>query len=658
MQIRDFLPRPGGPCLLVGLALFVTAVGPGAVQAQPAPAVEELERALNELLPPSDMTEEYTKALADRAKRLKRLTDDASQLQSLGDMTQALLLQNWGDDKTSAITTAPESMKVDRDAREALLMRFRDAVKREIRAGQEARDPSLRAAVATFIGEYGASARSGFLGARRGNKLLIDDMPWFTEILADLAEKDKAPEVRAAAAGALAKLQSDPTKENTPRNDDLEVPVTLPVTVPALRSMIRDPDPMVRAAAVAALRDLLRSTRAPERSGYAISPPVEPARENLVEFGTQVARAAGQALAAGDRERQVRRLAAEALLQVASSLNSHLRTADILNVARIHNQLQPVADVLWEQTAALSRAARDPDADVRFTAIRALEEMGEVRLHWVHPELLPVPPIENKPAKPATPPRAEATPDELSNITLAYAAAVAQPARAGDEPAPLSDAIPALVDGLSDENLRNRLAAIDALETITARTGEQTLAQELGKEPVASAARALTRALSDRDRFVRWAAARTLGKMAPIDDAENGPRVTQGAVSGLARLLSDPDPDVRLRVAVALEHFGKGARDAVPALAVAVSRGDLEARIAAAHAIEIIGGSPDQAVPALAAGLTESNVRLRRAMAEALASYGADARAARPELTRALQDSDAEVRRLAADALLRIGARR
>jgi HEAT repeat protein len=643
----------------VGLALFITAVGPGAVLAQPAPAVEALERALNDPLPPSDMTEEYIKALAERAKNLKRLTDDASPLQSLGDMAQALLLQNWGDDKTSAITTAPESLKVDRDAREALLMRFRDGVKKEIRAGREARDPSLRAAVATFVGEYGASARSGFLGARRGNKLLIDDMPWFTEVLADLAENDTAPVVRAAAAGALAKLQSDPTKENTPRNDDLELPVTLPVTVPALRSMIRDPDPVVRSAAVAALRDLLRSTRAPERSGYAISPPVEPARENLVEFGTQVARAAGQALAAGDRERQVRRLAAEALLQVASSLNSHLRTADVLNVARIHSQLRPVADVLWEQTSALNRAARDPDADVRYAALRALEEMGDVRLHWVHPELLPVPPaIENKPAKPATPPRAAATPDELSNITLAYAAALAQPARPREEPAPLSDAIPALVDGLADENLRNRLTAIDALETITARTGEQTLAQELGKEPVAAAAKGLTRALSDRDRFVRWAAARTLGKMAPIDDAENGPRVTQGAVSGLARLLSDPDPDVRLRVAVALEHFGKGARDAVPALAVAASRGDLEARIAAAHAIEIIGGSPAEAVPALAAGLSEPNVRLRRAMAEALDSYGADARAARPALTKALLDPDAEVRRLAADTLLRIGAQK
>src|SRR5262249_55903087 len=157
---------------------------------------------------------------------------------------------------------------------------------------------------------------------------------------------------------------------------------------------------------------------------------------------------------------------------------------------------------------------------------------------------------------------------------------------------------------LQTGTLPDRLAAIDALETITARDPEapmpRTLASDLGKEPTADAARALTQALSDQNRFVRWAATRTLGKMAPLDDAADGKNVEQGAVNGLTRLVSDVDPDVRLRGAVALAQFGEAARPAVPALADASIRGDVPARIAATVAIEWIGGSPNAAVPALA----------------------------------------------------------
>ncbi len=202
--------------------------------------------------------------------------------------------------------------------------------------------------------------------------------------------------------------------------------------------------------------------------------------------------------------------------------------------------------------------------------------------------------------------------------------------------------------------MTNRLAAVDALEAITARTGDQTVGQELGKDSAATAAKALTRALSDPNRFVRWAAGRTLGKMAPLDDVDSDHGVEQGAVAGLVRVLGDPNPDVRLRIAIALERFGKAACAAAPALALAASRGDLEARIAASHALEVIGGSPEVAVPALAAGLRDPNVRLRRSSAEALAAYGTQARPAQAALNRSLRDTDPEVRRLASDALIKI----
>ncbi|HZT80815.1 MAG TPA: hypothetical protein VFA26_11355, partial [Gemmataceae bacterium] len=353
MQMRKNRFRPGGWLLLCGAALLATALGPAPqARAQQSPPVEALERALNEPLPPPDLADEFNKALQERAKTLKSLSE---QLKTLGDMSQALLLQNWGDDRP-AITGVADSSKVDRDARDALLRRFAGAVQADIKAGDEEHDPDLQAAVATMVGEFAASARSGFLGARRGNRLLVEGLPQFTRSMAGLAESDRPAEVRAAAASALAKLQSDPVKEGPPPKEDVVEPaVTVPVTVPALRSMLKARDPEVRRAGARALGDLLRGTRAADRGGFAATPIVEPSRENLVQFGPQVAQAAGSALAAGDDDADVRRLLAEDLLQVASTLNTKLRSAE--TITTLHRQLRPVANAVWDQTGALTRAS-------------------------------------------------------------------------------------------------------------------------------------------------------------------------------------------------------------------------------------------------------------------------------------------------------------
>jgi HEAT repeat protein len=656
MQIRNTLIRRGSPLLLLGAALLLAAFGPApAARAEQSRAVQAVDDALKELLPPPDLADEYKKALDERAKTLKKLTDDNSPLNTLGDMAEALLLQTWGDDRLS-FTGGADSSAVDRAAREALLKRLLNGVKADLKWGEDNHDPDLRAAVVTLVGEFGASARSGYLGARRGNRLLVEGLPQFTQVIANLADRDRSPEVRIASASALAKLQSDPLVDATQvRPPEADVTPPRPVTIPAQRPLLKDPNVEVRRAAARALGDVLRGTRAADRGGYASSPVVEPSRENLVSFGPQVARLAGSVLADTETDPEVRRLCADALLQVGTSLNTKLRSAEL--VATLHKQFRPVVDALWEQTAALSKASRDADPEVRRMALRVLEEMGDVRVHWVHPETLPVAPIPEirPPLKPG--PRTQAAPAGMGEVQLTYLAQPA-PAKAPGEPPPLGDAIPALMRALQDPEVRIRLAAVDALEAITARTGNDTLAQEMGKGPAAAAARGLTRALTDPDRFVRWAAARTLGKTAPLNDAQDGPQVEAAAVAGLARLLSDRDPDVRLRTALALEHFGKAAQSAVPALAVAASRGDLEARISASHAIEMIGGHAAEAVPALALGLTDPSVRLRRTVASALDAYGADARQARPALNRALADDDPEVRRLVSNALIKIGTRR
>ncbi len=648
MQIRNIFARRAGPPFVAALALFLGLLAPAARGQQPvSPAVESVRRALRQQLLPTDDPKELQKELDERKATLAQLTDDKSKLQDLGDMAQALLLSEWRD----SLTASPEVIKVDRDAYKALVARYIGAMRDSLKSA--AKQPPIRAAVVTMVGEFGASARSGISG-QRGNTLLIEDMPRFTEVVADVAKDDPSPEPRVAAAAALAKLQSDPFKDNAPQ----------PVTVPALESMLKSSDVSVRRAGALGLGDLLRGTRSADRGGYAASPVVEPGPGNLTQFGPQVAKAAGAVLGGNEPDADVRRLAADALVQVGSTLKAKLRPAN--PDPELHPLMRPVVDALWGQTAAIDKATRDDDPRVRHTALRALEEMGDARSFWLAPASEPLrnpPPLDKPRGGSVKPPRLTLLPQDAamsSDLTLTTAMTQAEPVKPKGDPASLSEAIPSLVASLSDPRVRNRLAALDALETIASATTEQrTLAQDLGPKSAAEAVRGVTRALSDSDRFVRWAAARTLGEMSPLGDVENGESVERGAIGGLARLLSDDDPDVRMRGALALEKFGKAARAAVPALARAANdRGDLEARISAAHAMQVIGGHAAEAVPALAIDLGDSDVRLRRTAAEALSSYGADAAPAEPALNKALFDSDPEVRRLAAEALLKLGKKR
>src|SRR5262249_12389221 len=137
----------------------------------------------------------------------------------------------------------------------------------------------------------------------------------------------------------------------------------------------------------------------------------------------------------------------------------------------------------------------------------------------------------------------------------------------------------ALAAAMQDTDVRARRGAIDVLESLGAAA--------------APAAGALVVALADPDRFVRWAAARTLGKISPVE--------AKSAVPGLVKLLDDPDLDLRLAAAASLDHYGPAARTAVPDLIRTVSASDAELRIAAIRALAAVG-SPEanMAIPALA----------------------------------------------------------
>jgi hypothetical protein len=178
-----------------------------------------------------------------------------------------------------------------------------------------------------------------------------------------------------------------------------------------------------------------------------------------------------------------------------------------------------------------------------------------------------------------------------------------------------------------------RRAAIDVLEMLGPSA-----------EP---AAPAIVRALGDPDRFVRWSAARTLGKIGPIQ--------ASSAVPALGKLLQDADSDLRLAAAGALEHYGPAARSAVPLLVHALEASDAEFQVRVLHTLASIGHPyADAALDAIQTALSDSDARVRQAAAEALGEFGSAAGAARPALLKALGDKVLEVQKAAGDALLKI----
>src|SRR5262249_54289137 len=147
---------------------------------------------------------------------------------------------------------------------------------------------------------------------------------------------------------------------------------------------------------------------------------------------------------------------------------------------------------------------------------------------------------------------------------------------------------------------------------------------------------------SDPDRFVRWAATRTLGKIGPVE--------LDVVLPGLIALLCDPDLDLRLVSATTLQYYGEKAAAAVPALTQVVNKGDVEIRVRAIEALGGIGQAAVEAVPALVQALGHSDPRVRFAAASLLGrlKIGGDAKTTVvAALRRLLEDPKEEVRRAA-----------
>jgi HEAT repeat protein len=161
----------------------------------------------------------------------------------------------------------------------------------------------------------------------------------------------------------------------------------------------------------------------------------------------------------------------------------------------------------------------------------------------------------------------------------------------------------------------------------------------------------IIRATQDSSLFVRWVAARTLGKMLPNQPKENE---QADALKALARLLSDTDIDVRLAALAALQRWGEYGVGASEAVIACVNRGDVDSRLAAIATLEAIKSDPNPATTVLVEALGQEDFRVRRAAAATLGRMGEKAKAAVPALEKVLLDPDPELRRLASEAILAI----
>jgi HEAT repeat protein len=571
---------------VVRLALPAALLGVGVATALSAEAPD----------PVAELREELRRPVPEEPRALRayeaRLLACAKRVVRPGDLCAALMLGEWraggGGPRVPPGRGGPPEVQLK--VRKEMAGRFQEALRQLLRKGDRVR----RLAALTLVGELADAESAGAAeeGPEEGGGAPGSTTAPLAPDLVGLLGSEKDAAVRVGAVKALCKLRPEPE-----------------VLTPPLRKALGAKAVSERRAAAEGLGGLL-TARPREAHAWAW----------VLQAGPRLVPLAGRGLK--DEDAVVRRRCLGAIRQAARGLEQGIpqpsgwgrawglpdpgekgaEAAHRQFAAEVWDRLAPLARSLNGQTPAVTRCLKDPDLSVCLAAHGALETIVTAR-----------------------------------HRLLQLAASLPRP-RKGEKGAvdfkdaldKGADAVPQLVGSLGHKEVRVRLASLYVLETLGAAA--------------APAADGLARALSDKDPFVRWGAARALANMAPHGAAS--------AVPALAKVLDDDSRDVRVTAAVALRRYGGSAGPAVGALADVVRRGDAQMRVLAIRALEAVGKGARPAVPALVKALSTEETAVRAAAARALGRLGAADRSARAALLKALDDPDADVRRAAGGALL------
>jgi hypothetical protein len=669
---KAFVQGPWPRAAVVGVLLLgLAGAGPAFAAGRrfPTDPVEDLRQALR-----TDRDVQGAGALKFRRENLARYAD---RITNLGDLGRALLLREWRGESLD-----PQAAQVDQDVWTSIARRFGQGIRQALHSG----DAERARAAATLLAEMSTAVQAA--GLRTGD--VEQALAGFTPDLVELT-RSPDPALRTAAVRTLGRLglqakgvlpalrqtlESDGVPQRRAAGDSLISLIRLaaqsekeganPIGVPPAEVVPRPrpsglpPERMDRPPGVGDQRANLAG------AGFQVH------NTALIDMSARVVPVAGVALRDGDAE--VRRLGAEAIVQAAQNLTDSIllpvslefpppgravsptERDDMLRYRReVHEEfdlLKPLMEAIKGEGSALAGTARDPNVPVRLGTLRALEQIGYAREKLLRrwQSMPPEPPKETESPKDDTSKDKSEVSAGTSGTVLAHLQQRPEPLPVAPHPRPdilpadpllqgLEPSLAALIANLSSRDVHIRLAAIDALEML----GEKALPAVPG----------LIRTLADCDVFVRWAAARTIGKMVPEPDRPV-PDVLVAAVPALAQLLCDEDLDLRLTVLTALGRFGPAGRDAVPALAQAVTKGDTEGRVGAIEALSGIGTDSALAIPQVIQALADQDARLRLAAARFLGLFGPAAASAADPLRALLNDPDPEVRRAASDALLGI----
>jgi hypothetical protein len=635
---------------VLSLALLTAKSG----AAETGSPIEDLKKALN-----TDRgLARVNQAAHDR--RVGAIHAASEALTSVGDLGDALMLPDW------QLEIGTGGVRGDRELWNDLAQRFHTSIKTVL----ETKHPIRQQAASLLLADIGANTE-----AAARNSLAKTVLTPLTTTLAQLAsDASNELNVRLAAIQALGKLNpllidAPDVRTPTPEANDIKPEVLdtqaaaraearkrLDQAIDAIGSLLKPGNPVeARRAAARAITDLTRSVGEQDRTNERVAELQTMNDIEIYRAYTTLVQTAVRTL--NDADEQVRETGVGAIASVAKTVDDRLQSGSPLDRYYLPNSTLPadqqkkLADqqnklgeaiqgqVLDLQTALGGAVAThkegsgiglgnlisgDPSAKVRFKAVDAIRELALLYRR--------VRPLE-RPTVPPPVPSGSQVKLERPVVQVAQ-----KPAPAPSEPVfeGLQSAAASLPAAFSDSNAKTRITAAEAIELL----GPAVVAG------VPGISEALVAALSDRDRFVRWAAARTISKLGFIS--------AQAAVPPLARMLVDPDFDLQMVATTTLAEYGPQAKAAVPNLIRAVERGDSDVRTSAMRTLAAIGTDGAAAVPATTRALRDEKPQTRKQAADLLGRFGPLAESAIPALKQATQDDNVDVRRAAAQSILNI----